>query len=257
MTFYGYIYKVTCRVNGKGYIGQTTQEPLQRWEQHKRDAQAGGKLRFHIAMFEHGVQNFDFTVVDIAHTHEELNAKECKWIMAGSYNKPEFGYNGTAGGSGQSIAAPVAAVISEITDVVKFSNLKWQVTTEGYTLPIPEKKELQSQPARFLHEKLNIVVNGLSEHTLSISTVQITKQLGVYNTLKEAFESGDDVITRYRADRMALLTRTAEWMKQPASEPAKRLLHRLSGNKVAQGITAGECSQAINLLQSCNKKETI
>jgi predicted GIY-YIG superfamily endonuclease len=31
MQFYGYIYRVTCTTNGKAYIGQTTQEPEERW----------------------------------------------------------------------------------------------------------------------------------------------------------------------------------------------------------------------------------
>jgi hypothetical protein len=97
-------------------------------------------------------------------------------------------------------------------EVTEFSRLKWMATAEDtYVLQIPEKRELQGQFARYLHEKLTIETNELDEYVLSITTTQTDKQLGVYSTLKEAFESADDVVVRCRSDRMALLTRTAEW----------------------------------------------
>ena len=103
---YGHIYKVVCRTNQKGYVGQTTQTPEDRWEQHKKDAaskrQVNGSIkRFHFALYEHGVENFVFTVIDTAYTHAELNQKECSWIAQFSYDDPKCGYNSTSGGSGQ------------------------------------------------------------------------------------------------------------------------------------------------------------
>jgi hypothetical protein len=103
---YGYIYRVVCRTNQKGYVGQTTQNPEDRWEQHKKDAaskrQVNGSIkRFHFALYEHGVENFVFTVIDTAYTHAELNQKECSWIAQFSYDDPKCGYNSTSGGSGQ------------------------------------------------------------------------------------------------------------------------------------------------------------
>jgi superfamily II DNA or RNA helicase len=142
-------------------------------------------------------------------------------------------------------------------EVTEFSRLKWMATAEDtYVLQIPEKRELQGQFARYLHEKLTIETNELDEYVLSITTTQTDKQLGVYSTLKEAFESADDVVVRCRSDRMALLTRTAEWHNRPASGPAIKMLRKLGkGNpvlmaKIDAGITAGECSNAINTLQA-------
>jgi superfamily II DNA or RNA helicase len=142
-------------------------------------------------------------------------------------------------------------------EVTEFSKLKWMATADGsYVLSIPEKKDLQGQYARYLHEKLIIDTNELSEYVLTIRTTQTDKVLGVYNTLQEAFASADDVIVRCRSDRMQLLTRVAEWHGRAASPPAVKLLTKLGkGNpvlmaKIAKGITAGECSQAISLLQA-------
>ena len=144
----------------------------------------------------------------------------------------------------------------------------------SYLLQIPEKKELKGVFYQHKHEKLHITPNELGEFALSISAVGVDKQLGIYNTLKEAFESADEVIARCRPDRMKLVTREAEWHTHPASEPAKKLLRTLSRSKpllkclcpgtnpailcptcrLATGITAGEASVAINLLKSRRKK---
>ena len=103
---YGYIYRIVCRTNNKGYIGQTTQEPKERWHQHRQDArrkkQANGiTKRFHFALHEHGESSFEFAVIDTATSHDELNQKERHWIAHYKYGNPEYGYNSTSGGAGQ------------------------------------------------------------------------------------------------------------------------------------------------------------
>jgi ATP-dependent helicase IRC3 len=141
-------------------------------------------------------------------------------------------------------------------EVIQHSKLKWMTTADSaYSLSIPEKKELQGQFHRYLHEKLIVESNELSEWVLSIRTVQLDKQLGTYATLQEALASGDEVVSRCRSDRMSLLTRVADWHGRPASAPAIKLLTKLGKrnpvlmDKIAKGITAGEASQAISLLQ--------
>ena len=147
----------------------------------------------------------------------------------------------------------------------------------SYVLQIPEKEALAKAKAysQYKHERLHITPNELDEYVLSISSTSVEdKQLGIYNTLKEAFESADEVMQRCRPDRMKLVLREAEWHVAPASEPAKKLLRSLSKNKpilkclcpgqqsailcpvcrLATGITAGEASVAINLLQARRKK---
>jgi hypothetical protein len=160
-------------------------------------------------------------------------------------------------------------------EVKEFSKLTWMSCSDGsYVLQIPEKKELKGTYYAYKHERLTIAENELGEHVLSISSVSVDKQLGMYNTLQEAFSSADEVMQRCRPDRMKLVTREAEWHTYPASEPAKKLLRSLSKNKpvlkclcpgtnpailcpvcrLATGITAGEASTAINLLKARRKK---
>ncbi len=166
-------------------------------------------------------------------------------------------------------------------DVEKYSKLTWMACSDGsYVLQIPESKMLKDAKAfsQFKHERLNITPNDLDEFELSISSVGLDgKRLGIYSTLKEAFESADEVMQRCRPDRMQLVRREAEWHTYPASEPAKKLLRSLSKDrpvlyclcpnpthkalpilcpvcKMKTGITAGQASVAINLLKSRRKK---
>ena len=160
-------------------------------------------------------------------------------------------------------------------EVKEFSKLTWMGCSDGsYLLQIPEKKELKGMFYQHKHEKLHITPNELGEFELSISAVSVDKKLGIYNTLKEAFESADEVMSRCRPDRMKLVTREAEWHTYPATEAAKKLLRSLSRNRpllkclcpgqqsailcpvcrLATGITAGEASVAINLLKARREK---
>ena len=117
-------------------------------------------------------------------------------------------------------------------EVKEFSKLTWMGCSDGsYVLQIPEKQELKGMFYAHKHERLAIAENELGEYVLSISAVNVDKQLGIYNTLKEAFESADEVIRRCRPDRVKLLSRESEWHTYPASDPAKKLLRSLSKNK--------------------------
>jgi superfamily II DNA or RNA helicase len=160
-------------------------------------------------------------------------------------------------------------------EVKEYSKLAWMGCSDGsYLLQIPEKKELKGAFAQHKHEKLHITPTELEEFELSITSVGVDKKLGLYSSLQEAFASADEVVQRCRPDRMKLITREADWHVNPASDPAKKLLRSLSKNKpvllclcpgqqsakmcpvcrLATGITAGQASVAINLLQARKRK---
>jgi hypothetical protein len=161
-------------------------------------------------------------------------------------------------------------------EVKELSKLAWMGCADGsYVLAVPESKELTDAKAyaRFIHEKLRITPNDLDEFVLSITSTTQDKQLGIYNSLKDAFESADEVMQRCRPSRMKLVLREADWHAQLASEPAKKLLRSLSKNKpilkclcaerqlaimcpvckLQTGLTAGEASAAINRLKARRK----
>jgi hypothetical protein len=100
LNIYGYIYLIRNRVNGKVYIGQTTQAIESRWNQHKREA-CGVRSNAHLycAMRKHGIESFDIVCLHQAFSKSELDEMECRAIFTHDSMNPDFGYNRTEGGA--------------------------------------------------------------------------------------------------------------------------------------------------------------
>lgn len=94
-TPYGVIYRITCRVNGKCYHGQTI-SPNTRWPKHFSASSQCHALKN--AIRKHGRENFDFEVLAEASSQEELNALEIDFVTTSmspkGYNLKEGGANG-------------------------------------------------------------------------------------------------------------------------------------------------------------------
>ena len=119
-------------------------------------------------------------------------------------------------------------------EVKELSELTWMQTQDGaYVLAIPEKREVKEakQFWAFLHEKLYITPNELDEYVLSITSTETDKELGIFNTLEEAFKTADEVVRRCRPDRVKLLQRNAGWHSGTASDASKKYLRKLVGKK--------------------------
>ena len=96
------IYKITNKINGKCYIGQSI-NIKRRWRNHKKDAfwKNGPDYEYPLyrAFRKYGVDNFSFEVLELC-TQDELNQKEIEYILL--YNScGDGGYNQNEGGSSQ------------------------------------------------------------------------------------------------------------------------------------------------------------
>lgn len=92
------IYKATCKITGKVYIGQTRKQMEVRRYEHIRDAfTLNVSTTFANALRKYGKENFEWEVIDNAVTQEELDEKEIYWIS--EYNSTVEGYNMLPGGS--------------------------------------------------------------------------------------------------------------------------------------------------------------
>lgn len=93
------VYLVTCKTNGKQYVGKTKHSTEGRWKLHLKHARGGSPMLLQRAIRKHGEENF--TVVKIAEceTAEELNQLEIEKIAELNTRIP-FGYNVTKGGDG-------------------------------------------------------------------------------------------------------------------------------------------------------------
>lgn len=87
------IYKITNKINGKVYIGQSI-DIERRWKEHIQRDRTNTSL-IHLAIIKYGKDNFDFDIIEEC-SQSELNEKEQYWIKY--YNSFENGYNLTRGG---------------------------------------------------------------------------------------------------------------------------------------------------------------
>lgn len=92
------IYKITNKLNGKCYIGQTTRTVNERVREHLKESKKDSEYTIHRAIRKYGIDNFNIeiledNVIDI----DSLNKLEIFYIAKfGSFG--ERGYNMTEGG---------------------------------------------------------------------------------------------------------------------------------------------------------------
>lgn len=92
-----FIYKITNKINGKSYIGQTIQSVKERFYQHcaTKCSQAILNMVIHKAINKYGKSNFTIEVIEEVES-TNLNDRERYWIKY--YDSYNSGYNSTEGG---------------------------------------------------------------------------------------------------------------------------------------------------------------
>lgn len=90
----GIIYKITNKVDGKSYIGQTRYTIEFRWKQHQHK---NDNTYFHNAIHKYGIENFSIEILEKCNI-EDLNSREIFYIA--KYDTFKNGYNLTIGGDG-------------------------------------------------------------------------------------------------------------------------------------------------------------
>ncbi len=82
------VYKITCQINGKIYIGKHQTENLD-------DGYMGSGKLIGAAIKKHGVENFSKEILHVFETEEEMNSKEAELVVLGEHT-----YNVCPGGKG-------------------------------------------------------------------------------------------------------------------------------------------------------------
>lgn len=103
------IYKITCSITNKIYVGQTKKSLDERFKQHLRKAKKSLETdrwgicpRLFAAINKHGAENFSIELLDIAQNADELNEKEEHWIR--KLNTVDSGYNASYGGDSRRLS---------------------------------------------------------------------------------------------------------------------------------------------------------
>lgn len=92
----GFIYKITNRVNGKVYIGQTRFTVEHRFKQHVKNYNVEHRTQpLYMAFAKYGLDNFEVETIEEC-SIDKLNEREVFWIA--KYDSFKNGYNATLGG---------------------------------------------------------------------------------------------------------------------------------------------------------------
>jgi group I intron endonuclease len=128
-----FIYKITNKINGKIYIGQTTKSIERRFIQHKTSARNKSiSTPLTNAIKKYGEENFIIEQIDTANDIEKLNEKEIYWINILKSKDRSIGYNLKDGGlngihSEESIlkmSTPVLKYNKDGTFIEEYQSLK-------------------------------------------------------------------------------------------------------------------------------------
>ena len=112
----GVIYKITCTLNGKSYVGQTRQKLGRRITEHKRDSNRDRPGIDH-AIHVHGWKNFTVEVLETCPV-EKMDERERHFIKLLGTKAPN-GYNLTDGGDGGRGCSPSAETRAKLSAKLK------------------------------------------------------------------------------------------------------------------------------------------
>jgi group I intron endonuclease len=112
---YGYVYKIENILNGKVYIGQTTQPTTKRKNKHFNKLEHNQHHNPHLqnSFNKHGKSVFYFQVINYATSKEVLDELEIGYINKYDCLNPKKGYNLKSGGSNGKPSEETCKKISE------------------------------------------------------------------------------------------------------------------------------------------------
>ena len=192
----GIIYKITNKVNGKSYIGQTRYTIEFRWKQHihKKD-----NTYFHNAIHKYGIENFSIEILEECNIND-LNSKEIFYIA--KYNTFDRGYNLTIGGDGNR-----RLLLDNKYDEIKELYLSGFSSNKIATLYKVDKasivKILKSLGIKIRSNKLNInhqeFLELVQDYQIGYSLKELAKRYDCSSTgLKDLFiRKGIDLRNKY------------------------------------------------------------
>lgn len=85
------VYKITCLINGKLYIGQTSETIEKRFKRHMGYQKDKHDTKFYRAIKKYGKENFVISEIDHSDNQDELDEKEIFWINF--FDTIHSGYN--------------------------------------------------------------------------------------------------------------------------------------------------------------------
>lgn len=165
------IYEHINKINGKRYIGQTSQKPEYRWnhgEGYKNSTY------FYSAIKKYGWDNFEHNILYVDLTKEEANKKEQELIKKYDLTNRTNGYNSDEGGNNktpsletrmkQSISAQNRPIVSEETkkklSELSKGTIRSEKTKEKMSQAAKQREEEKKQRGRKRERKVKCLNTG-------------------------------------------------------------------------------------------------
>lgn len=155
----GIIYKITNKINGKVYIGQTIQSLKDRWYRHcAKKNLSDNEMNMHIkrAILKYGKENFTIEILEECNS-TLLNERERFYISY--FNSYQDGYNSTLGG--QDGAKPLQTSNEIQKEVVELYKCGFSLRTIG------KEYNIDKTTVKGILIKYNIPLNTTRTYKLS------------------------------------------------------------------------------------------
>ena len=117
----GFIYKVTCTVTNKVYIGQTQRDVKVRWKEHRRHCYEKSfnnyNCKFYRAIRKYGLDSFKWEILEtVVESNKDSLIKQLNYLETfyiNKYNSFKKGYNMSLGGESSNIVCKEVCIYSE------------------------------------------------------------------------------------------------------------------------------------------------
>ncbi len=181
--FIYYVYKITNKLNGKIYIGKSSEKNIkERWKKHCSLSRRQSYIQR--AIQKYGKDNFTFEIIEKIELENESYDYEKDWIKFYNSNNKENGYNLNEGGRGNITGKPIS---NETRNKMSIS-AKIRANTPEFKIQVSERNKLAigSKNPNYNNHKLagsknpkakltkEIVKQILTDHASKLFT---TKQL--------------------------------------------------------------------------------
>ena len=187
----GFIYKAYCLITKKSYIDQTSISVDHRKKQHLwasfNENDNSWHLYFHKAIRKHGIDNFEWSVLETIvsdskeNLHECLDNLEIKYIK--QFDSYYNGYNLTLGGNTDRNLSKKITIYDDNGSILNYYNSAKEVSdqfniSEAIVRMICRKERL------FLYKNKVRYIIRYSDYNLTKQEVEYIKSLNYSNTIK-------------------------------------------------------------------------
>lgn len=183
------IYKITNRLNGKLYIGQTRQTIEKRFIQHsKADSPLGNAMR------DCGLDNFTIEVIEECATQDQANDRERFWIKVLNCKVPD-GYNRSNGGEGNKYI-PSVTVKRQFIDRLKSLRNSRKISQKDFAQALKVSQQTvagwesgRTEPSNTALKDIADYFNVTTDYLLGRETIKAPALSDEQTTVLKGFDS--------------------------------------------------------------------